>query len=92
MNEYTFDGRAPDGTLLMTFGPGYADNISRDGLLGSDWEGTEVLLENADQQLEAAGSTPVRWVFAEPEAADAVGKTLQSQGVRGITTVAVQTG
>lgn len=92
VNEYAFDGRAPDGTLLMTFGPGYADNISRDGLLGSDWEGTEVLLENADQQLEAAGSTPVRWVFAEPEAADAVGKTLQSQGVRGITTVAVQTG
>ncbi|PZT97113.1 MAG: hypothetical protein DI630_22325 [Gordonia sp. (in: high G+C Gram-positive bacteria)] len=92
VNEYAFDGRAPDGTLLMTFGPGYADNIGRDGLLGSDWEGTEVLLESADQQLEAAGSTPVRWVFAEPEAADAVGKTLQSQGVRGITTIALQTG
>ena len=88
VNGYAFDGRAPDGTLLMTFGPGYADNVDRAGRLDAGWEGTEVLLAHADQQLQAAGSTPVRWAFAEPEVADAVAKTLQSQGIRGIATVA----
>jgi hypothetical protein len=91
VNDYAFDGRAPDGTLLMTFAPGYAENIGRDGLLSADWEGTDLLLDNADQQIRAAGSTPIRWVFAEPEAAEAAAKTLQARGLRNIATVSVPT-
>jgi hypothetical protein len=91
VDGYAFDGRAPDGTLLMTFATGYAEYIDPDGLLSDDWDGTELLLDNAEEQLEAAGSSPVRWVFAEPDAADAAAETLRAHGIRDIDIVSVPT-
>lgn len=82
-----FDGRAPDGTLLTTFGPGYGTNIGDDGELSTDWDGTKTLVETAKAQIKAAKSTPVRWVFAEQDAADATAKTLQANDIRGIDIV-----
>jgi hypothetical protein len=89
VGDYAFDGRAPDGTLLMAFATGYAEYIDSDGLLSNDWDGTETLVADAEKQLEAAGSSPVRWVFAEPEAADAAAETLRTHGIRDIETVSV---
>jgi hypothetical protein len=84
-----FDGRAPDGTLLSAFGPGYSENIGTGGTLSSSWDGTETLIAAAKAQTDAAGKTPVRWVFAEADAADATEKTLADAGVSGIEVVTV---
>ncbi len=87
--DQAFDGRAPDGTLLTTFAPGYAANIGGDGALSTSWKGTDTLIETAKAQLKAARSTPVRWVFAERDAADATAKTLEANGIRGVSIVSV---
>lgn len=87
--DQAFDGRAPDGTLLTTFGPGYSANIGSNGALDTNWEGTAALIDTATAQIKAARSTPVRWVFAEQDAADATAKTLEDNGVRGINIVVV---
>ncbi|WP_143695418.1 hypothetical protein [Williamsia sp. 1135] len=89
VNDEAFDGRAPDGTLLMTFGPGYSANIGSNGALDTGWAGTDALVDTARAQIKAARSTPVRWVFAEQDAADATAKTLEDNGVRGIDIVVV---
>jgi len=84
-----FDGRAPDGTLLTTFGPGYSGNIGSDGALSSSWAGTEAMIAAARAQSAAAERTPVRWVFAESDTADATMRTLDEAGIGDIEVVTV---
>ncbi|WP_028463408.1 hypothetical protein [Nocardia sp. 348MFTsu5.1] len=85
----TFDGRAADGTLLAAFGPGYSENIGSDGSLSSSWDGTDIMIAAAKAQTGAAGNSPVRWVFAESDAAAATVKTLEDAGVSGVEVVTV---
>ncbi|MBS6332302.1 Tox-REase-5 domain-containing protein [Cutibacterium avidum] len=63
VNGVEFDG-FQNGELLDAKGLGYAN------LIPAEWStADEQLRDAADRQLEAAGSTPIHWIFAEEEAA-----------------------
>ena len=63
VNGVEFDGYQ-NGELLDAKGLGHAK------LLPAEWSSAdEQLRDAADRQLEAAGSTPIHWIFAEEEAA-----------------------
>lgn len=63
VNGVEFDG-FQNGELLDAKGLGYAN------LIPAEWSTAAKQLEDAaDRQLEAAGSTPIHWIFAEEEAA-----------------------
>ena len=63
VNGVEFDGYQ-NGELLDAKGLGYAN------LIPAEWSTAAKQLEAAaDRQLEAAGSTPIHWIFAEEEAA-----------------------
>lgn len=85
---YPFDGIQPDGTLLMTAGPGYDEHV-RAGVFDPAWAGTSQLVANARAQKTAAGTAPVRWVFAEENAAAAARKLLTDNKIEGIEVVVV---
>lgn len=88
-NDFAFDGRETDGTLLLVYGPGYQAHVDGPALAAS-WEGTEQLVAQARDAKRAAGDTPVRMVFAEPRAADAMRVTLDAKGVTGVEVVTVE--
>ncbi|GAC81421.1 hypothetical protein SAMN04488550_0951 [Gordonia malaquae] len=73
---FNFDGRASDGTLLLSYGVGYDGHLLPDGAIDPAWQGTEQVLSQARDALAAAGDTQVRLVFAEQRAADAVNRML----------------
>ncbi|WP_438265745.1 hypothetical protein [Cutibacterium avidum] len=63
VNGVEFDG-FQNGELLDAKGLGYAK------LLPAEWSTARgPLRDAADRQLEAAGSTPIHWIFAEEGAA-----------------------
>ena len=63
VNGVEFDGYQ-NGELIDAKGLGY------EKLLTAEWSrADEQLRETALHQLEAAGSTPIHWIFAEEEAA-----------------------
>ena len=63
VNGVEFDG-FQNGELIDAKGLGY------EKLLTAEWSrADEQLRETALHQLEAAGSTPIHWIFAEEEAA-----------------------
>ncbi|MDR2281365.1 MAG: hypothetical protein LBE07_11000 [Gordonia sp. (in: high G+C Gram-positive bacteria)] len=73
---FDFDGRASDGTLLLSYGVGYDGHLLPDGAIDPAWQGADQILSQARDALAAAGDTPVRLVFAERRAADAVNRLL----------------
>ena len=86
---YGFDGRADDGVLLVTRGPGYSEHLDSGKALESTWPGYQELLTQARAQKTAAGSTPIRWVFAEKDAAAATTAALTANAITGIEVVTV---
>ena len=73
VNGVEFDGYQ-NGELLDAKGLGYAK------LLPAEWStADEQLRDAADRQLEAAGSTPIHWIFAEEEAARAASKFISEE-------------
>lgn len=80
---YRLGGRKFDGFdgqfLLDAKGPGYASFV-KDGEFKPWAKAGRKLLSEAQGQLEAAGSTPIKWVFAEKEAADAFKRLLGDVG------------
>ncbi len=62
-----FDG-FKNGVLLEVKGPGYKTLLKK--MHGKPWfEGLDEMLDQADRQLKAAGSSPIQWHFAESEVA-----------------------
>ena len=73
VNGVEFDG-FQNGELLDAKGLGYAN------LIPAEWSTAAKQLEDAaDRQLEAAGSTPIHWIFAEEEAARAARKIIPAE-------------
>ena len=73
VNGVEFDG-FQNGELLDAKGLGY------EKLLTAEWSrADEQLRETALHQLEAAGSTPIHWIFAEEEAARAASEIISEE-------------
>ncbi|AKI99112.1 restriction endonuclease fold toxin 5 of polymorphic toxin system [Archangium gephyra] len=71
-----FDG-FKDGVLLEVKGPGYKALLEK--MQGKPWfEGLDEMLEQAKRQLKAAGSTPIRWHFAEQDVSALMRKLLKA--------------
>jgi hypothetical protein len=88
VNGVKFDGY--DGSsLLDAKGPGYANFVGTNGEFKPWWNGTDSLLDQADRQTAAAGSTPITWAVAEKPAADAMRSLLQQNGFSNIDVVHV---
>ncbi|MBJ8338590.1 hypothetical protein JGU71_06815 [Antrihabitans sp. YC3-6] len=81
VNGVPFDGRAADGTLLQVQGAGFGSHIGPDGALDPNWPGTQQLVKRGRDQVQAAGSAPIRWVFAEEAAAAAGERALREAGL-----------
>jgi len=75
VNGVAFDGFR-DGVLLEAKGPRYAYLISRP--FGTKI--TDDFVDDALRQIEAANGTPIRWSFAEQEAAAAVRRLFDDAG------------
>ncbi|WNG42939.1 hypothetical protein F0U60_01635 [Archangium minus] len=74
-----FDG-FKNGVLLEVKGPGYRQLLKK--MQGRPWfEGVEEMLDQAERQLKAAGSTPLQWHFAEQEVADLMRRRFQSKNL-----------
>ncbi|WP_026917885.1 hypothetical protein [Gordonia shandongensis] len=86
---FAFDGREPDGTLLIVASAGYDAHVTPSGDLDPAWPGTAKVVELARAARSAAGSSPIRMVFAEQRAADATARKLAAEGVENIEVVAV---
>lgn len=72
-----FDG-FEDGVLLDAKGPGYATLLDP----SATWSGAmDGLVAQAERQLAVAGSTPIRWIFAEEAAAAATRATFADLGL-----------
>ncbi|MFW0783822.1 Tox-REase-5 domain-containing protein [Gordonia sp. CPCC 206044] len=89
VNDVPFDGRAADGTLLMTAAPGYGEHLVAGGGFDPAWAGTQQLVDQAEKAARAADDQPVRWVFAEQNAADAMTKLLADNRIDGIDVATV---
>jgi hypothetical protein len=68
LNGVKFDG-FKDGVLLDAKGLRYAHFI-KDGEFRSWYRGGRKMIKEAKDQVRAAGDSPIRWCFAEEEAAD----------------------
>jgi Restriction endonuclease fold toxin 5 len=68
VNGVKFDGWS-GAELLEAKGPGYSRLVSDGSFRGSDAYSS--LIGQAERQVKAAGGTPIRWTFAEKEAAEA---------------------
>ncbi|EPH03781.1 hypothetical protein HMPREF1531_01207 [Propionibacterium sp. oral taxon 192 str. F0372] len=89
VNTVKFDG-FENGFLVEAKGPGYAHFI-KNGRFQKWWldTGGEAMLTQAKNQLKAAGTTPVQWRVAEPEAVDAIRRLFHDNDVFGIEVVHV---
>ena len=89
VGDFGFDGRETDGTLLLTFGPGYDAHVLADGAFDGNWPGSQQVLARARDAKSAAGSKPVRLVFAEGRAGEAARKLLAANNITGVEVVVV---
>ncbi|MCF8568895.1 hypothetical protein L5G32_01270 [Gordonia sp. HY002] len=89
VGDFAFDGREKDGTLLLTYGPGYDAHVGSNGALDAGWAGTQQLAAQARDARAAAGDKPVRMVFAEARTADAVRGLLAADNVQNVEVVTV---
>lgn len=80
-----FDGYA-NGYLIEAKGPGYA-KLSQESIQNMV---LDKLLNQAESQVNVAGGTPIRWYFAEQEAADWFSAGLLSSGLGGSIEVIVR--
>lgn len=91
--EYVVDGVAFDGfrddKLRDAKGPGYEQFVDESGEWKPFFKGADALVDQARRQLDAAGDTPVEWVFAEERAADAMERSLDAAGISEIEIVHV---
>jgi hypothetical protein len=79
---YFDDCRLSDGTMIDAKGTGYADMLLYDST-GYPWKGIqEGFLAQADRQIQAAGSRPIEWHFAEQSVANSVGQFFAGRGIR----------
>ena len=90
VGDFSFDGRERDGTLLLVYGPGYDAHVLPDGALNPEWKGTDELLRQARDARAAAGDRPVRMVFSESRAADAMRDLLIAEKVERVEVVAAR--
>lgn len=68
---YFDDCRRSDGTMIEAKGTGYLEMLRKTTLM--PWKGVETqMLGQAKRQLQAAGTRPIEWHFAEQEVADRV--------------------
>lgn len=74
-----FDGVSM-GSLLDAKGPGYAKFV-KDGKFVDWFDGAPELIDQARNQVDAAGGRQIVWHVAEPEAALAMQQLLRSQGI-----------
>lgn len=80
-----FDGYR-DGALLDAKGPGYAQFVTdaSQGEFHPWWKGKSALIDEAQRQIGVAGTTPIEWDVAEPQAADAIKVLLQKHGLQAV--------
>lgn len=86
---FPFDGREPDGTLVMSAAPGYAEHVGRGGTFDQSWPGTGQMVKQATDAARAANGAPLRWVFAEGAAASAARKLLADNNITGVEVVSI---
>lgn len=83
--EYVVDGVAfdgfRDGKLSDAKGPGYEQFLDENGEWKPFFKGADTLVDQARRQLAAAGDTPVEWVVAEEQAADAMERMLDAADI-----------
>jgi RHS repeat-associated protein len=82
VNGVNFDGISGD-TLLEAKGPGYA-NFVNDGQFQPWFTGQQGLVNQAWNQIGAAGGAPIQWNIAEQEALPAFQNLFQQNGITGI--------
>lgn len=86
IEDVSFDG-FKEGVLLEAKGTGYAKFIPDSVENGGWYQGFRKIVGQAERQLAAANGTPVRWHFAEREAADFVREVFRNEGLGRITVV-----
>ncbi|NTX35262.1 hypothetical protein HUA78_12475 [Myxococcus sp. CA033] len=86
VEDVSFDG-FKDGVLLEAKGTGYAKFIPDAVENGGWYQGFRKIVLQAERQLEVANGTPVRWHFAEREAADFVREIFRNEDLGRITVV-----
>lgn len=84
VNGVKFDGLTNG---VLTDAKGYYAQFIENGQWKPWFTGEQGLLDQAQRQINVAGGTPIRWVFAEAEAASLVERILQSRGYSGIEIV-----
>lgn len=78
--DYEFDGFGPAGSFLITLSTGYDQHVNG-GVFDPNWAGTKTLLEQAKQQVAAAGNIHIVWFTAEENTATAAKALLASAGI-----------
>ncbi|MCP3098410.1 restriction endonuclease fold toxin 5 domain-containing protein [Myxococcus sp. K15C18031901] len=86
VEDVKFDG-FKDGVLLEAKGPGYAKFIAEAAENGGWYQGFRRIVEQAERQLAVANGHPVRWHFAEREAAEFVREIFRNEGLGRIRVV-----
>jgi len=81
-----FDGY-DGGQLIDAKGPGYGKFVGANDEFYNWFRGSRALAAQAEQQLEAAGGTPITWYIAESRADFAIQQALADHGVYGINFV-----
>jgi len=71
-NVFFDDCIQTSGVMVEAKGPGYADLLSKSFQQREDVGASAKLLKQATSQVEAAGTRPIIWFFAEENAADYV--------------------
>ena len=78
---YFDDCRQSDGTMIDAKGTGYLEMLEKDS--DYPWDGVEAkMLNQAKRQMQAAGSRPIEWHFAERDVTDYVRKLFTQKDVR----------
>ncbi|MGK2320544.1 hypothetical protein [Gordonia rhizosphera] len=78
--DYLFDGVGPEGNLIVSFAPGYAEHVTA-GRFDPAWPGTALLTEQLTKQVAAAGDRDVTYVAAEPATAAALRALVVAEGI-----------
>ncbi|WP_269149139.1 Tox-REase-5 domain-containing protein [Corallococcus macrosporus] len=86
VEDVSFDG-FNEGVLLEAKGPGYAKFIPDAAENGGWYQGFRKIVTQAERQFAVANGTPVRWHFAEREAADFVRELFRTEGLGRIRVV-----
>ncbi len=86
VNGVRFDGFTAAEGLIEAKGPGYATFVEN-GEFKSYFNGAKDLVYQAKRQRDVANGEPITWHVAEPEAAMAIQRLLDSAGIKEIRVV-----